>query len=56
MNGPFTPDLATPISKLGDVAEKNDWPLDIKVGQYFHQKSGGVFAQLYTLLTVDGSH
>ncbi|XP_028395483.1 aconitate hydratase, mitochondrial-like [Dendronephthya gigantea] len=31
VNGPFTPDLATPISKLGEVAEKNGWPLDIKV-------------------------
>ncbi len=32
MNGPFTPDLGTPISKLGEVAEKNDWPLEVKVG------------------------
>lgn len=31
VNGPFTPDLATPISKLGEVAEKNDWPLEVKV-------------------------
>ena len=35
MNGPFTPDLANPISQLGKNAEKNGWPLDIKVGQYF---------------------
>ena len=42
MNGPFTPDLGTPISKLGEVAEKNGWPLEIKVGKYFHQKSGFV--------------
>ncbi|XP_041363450.1 aconitate hydratase, mitochondrial-like [Gigantopelta aegis] len=32
VNGPFTPDLAHPISKLGDTARKNDWPLDIRVG------------------------
>ena len=35
VNGPFTPDLANPISQLGKNAEKNGWPLDIKVGQYF---------------------
>ncbi|KAK4873855.1 hypothetical protein RN001_013215 [Aquatica leii] len=32
VNGPFTPDLANPISKLGDEARKNGWPMDIKVG------------------------
>jgi aconitate hydratase len=32
LNGPFTPDKATPISKLAEEAEKNGWPLDIKVG------------------------
>ena len=32
MNGPFTPDLATPISKLKEEAIKNDWPLKIQVG------------------------
>ncbi|KOB63383.1 Aconitase, mitochondrial, partial [Operophtera brumata] len=32
VNGPFTPDLASPISKLGEVAKKNNWPLDIRVG------------------------
>ncbi|CCF58902.1 hypothetical protein KAFR_0F03060 [Kazachstania africana CBS 2517] len=32
VNGPFTPDLATPISKLKDIATKNNWPLDIRVG------------------------
>lgn len=31
VNGPFTPDLASPISKLGENAVKNDWPLEIKV-------------------------
>lgn len=31
INGPFTPDLATPISKLKEAAVKNNWPLDIKV-------------------------
>ncbi|CDR39248.1 CYFA0S03e01310g1_1 [Cyberlindnera fabianii] len=32
INGPFTPDLATPISKMKEVAVENDWPLDVKVG------------------------
>jgi aconitate hydratase len=32
LNGPFTPDLATPISKLKEEAVKNGWPLDVKVG------------------------
>lgn len=32
VNGPFTPDLAHPINKLGEAAKKNNWPLDIKVG------------------------
>ncbi|CAH2231967.1 jg4028 [Pararge aegeria aegeria] len=32
VNGPFTPDLANPISKLGDEAKKNNWPVDIRVG------------------------
>lgn len=32
VNGPFTPDLASPISKLGDNAKKNGWPVDIRVG------------------------
>ena len=31
VNGPFTPDLAHPISKLGEAAKKNNWPLDVKV-------------------------
>ncbi|KAF8192984.1 aconitase [Pholiota molesta] len=32
INGPFTPDLATPISKLAEAAKKNGWPDEIKVG------------------------
>ncbi|GBF51955.1 aconitate hydratase [Leptospira ryugenii] len=32
VNGPFTPDLATPISKLKSEAEKNGWPLKVEVG------------------------
>jgi len=31
LNGPFTPDLATPISKLKEVATKNGWPDKIEV-------------------------
>jgi len=32
INGPFTPDLATPISKLKEEAIKNGWPLKIEAG------------------------
>ncbi len=32
VNGPFTPDKATPISKLKEEAIKNNWPLKIEVG------------------------
>ena len=32
VNGPFTPDRATPISKLGEEAKANGWPLNISVG------------------------
>lgn len=32
LNGPFTPDRATPISKLAEEAEKNGWPTRIEVG------------------------
>ncbi len=32
LNGPFTPDLATPISKIKEIAEKNGWPLEVSAG------------------------
>lgn len=32
VNGPFTPDLAHPISKLGSTAKEKGWPMDIRVG------------------------
>jgi aconitate hydratase len=32
LNGPFTPDLATPISKLKEAAAANGWPTKIEVG------------------------
>lgn len=31
VNGPFTPDLATPISQLKMVAKQNAWPTAISV-------------------------
>ena len=31
LNGPFTPDLSTPISEMAKEAEKNDWPTKIEV-------------------------
>jgi aconitate hydratase len=30
LNGPFTPDLATPVGKMNEKATKNEWPLDIE--------------------------
>jgi aconitate hydratase len=32
LNGPFTPDLATPISKMKEEAAKNNWPTKVEVG------------------------
>lgn len=32
LNGPFTPDLATPVGELGERARKNDWPLRVDWG------------------------
>ena len=31
INGPFTPDLATPLSKFADAVKANGWPDEIKV-------------------------
>ena len=31
LNGPFTPDLATPISQMKKVVEENQWPAKIEV-------------------------
>ncbi|MGI9540597.1 MAG: aconitate hydratase [Flavobacteriaceae bacterium] len=32
INGPFTPDLATPVSEMKQVAKKNAWPLQVEWG------------------------
>ena len=32
INGPFTPDLATPISEMKKTAVQNGWPLKVEVG------------------------
>lgn len=32
LNGPFTPDLATPISKVREVAKENGWPTKVEFG------------------------
>jgi aconitate hydratase len=32
INGPFTPDLATPISKMKEAAAANDWPTKVEAG------------------------
>ena len=32
MNGPFTPDLMTPVSKMKETAAANGWPLDVEWG------------------------
>jgi aconitate hydratase len=31
-NGPFTPDLATPVGELGEKAKKNGWPIKVDWG------------------------
>lgn len=31
INGPFTPDLATPISKMADAVKQNEWPAKLEV-------------------------
>lgn len=30
LNGPFTPDLATPVSKMAAAAQENGWPTDLE--------------------------
>ena len=32
INGPFTPDLAWPISKFAEAVKKNNWPEELEVG------------------------
>jgi aconitate hydratase len=32
LNGPFTPDLATPVGELKDKAKANDWPINVDWG------------------------
>ena len=32
INGPFTPDLSTPLSKFPDAVEKNQWPTEFGAG------------------------
>lgn len=32
INGPFTPDIATPVSMMKEAAEKNKWPVEISAG------------------------
>jgi aconitate hydratase len=32
INGPFTPDLATPVSEFAEAVEKNGWPEKLEVG------------------------
>ncbi|MES2850745.1 MAG: aconitate hydratase [Bacteroidota bacterium] len=32
LNGPFSPDLATPISKMKEAAAANNWPTKVEVG------------------------
>lgn len=32
INGPFTPDLATPISKMKEAAAANSWPVKVEAG------------------------
>ena len=32
LNGPFTPDRATPISQMAKIAKENNWPTKVEVG------------------------
>lgn len=32
LNGPFTPDLATPVGELGKLAKENGWPIKVEWG------------------------
>lgn len=32
INGPFSPDIATPVSRMKEEAVKNGWPVDVEVG------------------------
>ena len=32
LNGPFTPDRATPVSEMRKEAESNEWPMDVEWG------------------------
>ncbi|AOW19700.1 aconitate hydratase [Urechidicola croceus] len=32
LNGPFTPDLATPVGEMTEKAKSNDWPLKVEWG------------------------
>lgn len=32
LNGPFTPDLATPVGQLGKMAKENNWPIKVDWG------------------------
>ena len=32
INGPFTPDLATPLSQFAEAVKKNNWPQKLEVG------------------------
>jgi len=32
LNGPFTPDLATPVGQLGPKAKENEWPINVDWG------------------------
>jgi aconitate hydratase len=32
INGPFSPDISTPVSQMKSAAEKNGWPVNVEVG------------------------
>ena len=32
VNGPFSPDIATPISEMSEKSRKNDWPIKVEWG------------------------
>jgi aconitate hydratase len=46
INGPFTPDLATPLSKFKAAVEKNKWPAELKVCFCFDETKNSLIVNL----------
>ncbi|KAH9920877.1 aconitate hydratase [Epithele typhae] len=49
INGPFTPDLATPISQFAKEVEKNGWPSELKVPSSDMTRSASITKSKFTV-------